>query len=84
MRVVGLIGWLGNPATGHLPFLGGGGGCSAILGQVRLAKGDPAPLDLPRHRSPDCPAWFFRAPTLLVGDLKFVKWLAVDAAELSR
>ena len=25
MQVVGLIGWLGTPATGNLPFLGGGG-----------------------------------------------------------
>ena len=23
MRIVGLVGWLGTPATGHLPFLGG-------------------------------------------------------------
>ena len=35
MRVVGLFGWLGTPATGHLPFLGGGGVTTPSIGAGR-------------------------------------------------
>ena len=53
MRIVGLIGWLGTPATGHLPFLGGGL-LRALLGSVGLDQSHPQILDLPPVRSSDC------------------------------
>ena len=61
MRIVGLIGWLGTPATGHLPFLGGGLLC-ALVGQVGLDQSHPQVLDLPPVRSSDCHPALLCAP----------------------
>ena len=61
MRIVGLIGWLGTPATGHLPFLGGGLLCT-LLGPVGLGQSHPQVLDLPPVRSSDCHPALLCAP----------------------
>ena len=61
MRIVGLIGWLGTPATGHLPFLGGVLFC-ALLGPIGLDQSHPQVLDLPPVRSSDCHPALLCAP----------------------
>ena len=61
MRIVGLIGWLGTPATGHVPFFGGRLLC-ALLGSMRLAQGLTPPLDFVAVGSPGCHSPLFCAP----------------------
>ena len=78
MRIVGLIGWLGTPATGHLPFLGGVY-CALYWGRSDWIKVTPrfwisllsaALIVIPP----------FSVPRNLVSCWRLVKWISVDAA----
>ena len=77
MRIVGLIGWLGTRATGHLPFLGGVY-CALYWGRSDWLKVTPRLwISLLTAALTMIPP--FSVPRDLMSDWKLVKWLFVDA-----
>ena len=81
MRVVGLIGWLGTPARGHLPFLGG------VYSALFLGRSDRLKVTPRLWISLVTAAMIvlppFAVPPHLVTSWLCLKWVSVDAAEYS-
>ena len=79
-RIVGFIGWMGTPATGHIPFFWGGVYRGLFRSRSELVNFTPPPhlwISLASAALIASPP--FGVPIGLVSSWLTLKWMAVDA-----